>query len=133
MGDTYFRTTNYHFTDLDPQAQDAYAGSLAEQARANAACLRFDVLRKDQPPGHWVLHESWRDAQSCKNFHASAPAQTLQKARVEQHLNHPSPQAGTNKPAAARPACKKSKWDPYVWISIAMCIGVMGTALASPL
>lgn len=130
MGDTYFRTTHYHFTDLDLQAQDTYTGSLAEQARANTACLRFDVLRKDQPPGHWVLHESWQDAQSCKDFHASAPAQTLQQARVEHHL---SQAAGSDKPATARPPCKKSKWDPYVWISIAMCIGVMGTALASPL
>lgn len=133
MGDTYFRTTNYHFTDLDPQAQAAYVDSLAGQARANSACLRFDVLRKDQPPGQWVLHESWRDSQSCKDFHASTPAQTLQKARVEQNLNHPAQQKAADKPAAARPACKKSKWDPYVWISIAMCIGVMGTALASPL
>lgn len=133
MGDTYFRTTNYHFSDLDSQAQDAYVRTLTEQARTNSACLRFEVLRKDQPPEQWVLHESWRDSQSCKDFHASAPAQALQQARVEQSLCHPVPQAATDKPAAARPVCKKSKWDPYVWISIAMCIGVMGTALASPL
>ncbi|MGO3868752.1 MFS transporter [Alcaligenes sp. SORT26] len=133
MGDTYFRTTHYQFSDLDSQAQDAYINSLTEQARAKPSCLRFDVLRKDQPPGQWVLHESWRDSQSCKDFHASAPAQTLQKARIEQCLNHPAQQAAADKPAAARPAGKKSQWDPYVWISIAMCIGVMGTALASPL
>lgn len=131
MGDTYFRTTHYHFTELDPQAQDAYTDSLSQQARAKAACLRFDVVRKDQPPGQWVLYESWQDSQSCRDFHASAAAQTLQKARIEPTLN---PAAAPADPSlAARPARKKRQWDPYVWISIAMCIGVMGTALASPL
>ena len=135
MGDTYFRTTHYHFPDLDPQAQDAYISSLSAQARAHKACLRFDVLRKDQPPEQWVLHENWREPQSCQDFHASAPAQALQKARIEPGLASPSAQTDTTKPVTSttRPAGKKTKWDPYVWISIAMCIGVMGTALASPL
>jgi quinol monooxygenase YgiN len=122
MGDTYFRTTHYHFTDLDLQAQDTYTGSLAEQARANTACLRFDVWRKDQPPGHWVLHESWQDAQSCKDFHASAPAQTLQQARVEHHLNHPSQAADADKPATPTAPLQKKTSGTLTCGSVSPCV-----------
>ncbi|HRL22544.1 MAG TPA: MFS transporter [Alcaligenes sp.] len=31
------------------------------------------------------------------------------------------------------PARKPNQWQPYLWVCLAMCVGVMGTALASPL
>ncbi len=31
------------------------------------------------------------------------------------------------------PAPRPKRWQPYLWVCLAMCVGVMGTALASPL
>src|SRR5690606_40086993 len=79
MGDTYFRKVTYHLHCQDQQALAERLRQLAHQARAQQACICFDVLREQHSPEHWVIYEGWRSQESCDAFHDSAAARELDR------------------------------------------------------
>ncbi len=135
MSATYCRKFTY---SLSPDS-DLHADILemAQRAQNNRACLRFDVLHQtDSEHNHYQLYEVWAHRNAYDAFH-----QMPENHRIFEHIKltaNDSDSAQTtplrvvslnNNKSTAKPPF----WDPYLWICFAMCVGVMGTALVSPL
>lgn len=135
MGDTYFRKVTYHLHCRDQQALAERLRQLAHQARAQQACICFDVLREQQSPEHWVIYEGWRSQESCDAFHDSAAARELHRNMIEQQVTDAPQNVELRSITTPEPRQRdrSRRWQPYLWVCLAMCVGVMGTALASPL
>lgn len=134
MSATYCRKFTYQLlpnTDLHADIQ-----KMARRAQANSHCLRFDILQHDDQDQHYQLYEVWQSRAAYDAFHQADANQIIFEQITLLAPNAQSTHTQSlNVIALSQPTPRKKTqhWDPYLWICFAMCVGVMGTALVSPL
>lgn len=133
MSATYCRKFTYQ---LLPDA-DLHANiqRMVQRAQATKDCLRFDVLLESEQDNSYQIYEVWQSRAAFDSFHQAQANQVIfEQIALLAPTTKPHTESLQVIALSQGAIHKKTRvWDAYLWICFAMCVGVMGTALVSPL